>query len=913
MAHYIDKAWQSELVIASKADSIDYYMLESQSNTHPIQLVGVSHKNPNPFAAWGYQFRQFTVNKPTITRTRFSQYDEAVAIIRNLPLPPGAVINRNQRKPLYWATNRRPGNISLPPDPILERHQDKTEALLPLEAFQYVVSTMRKQPHAFAAPERSWYLKGKRTDTKEGKRTEAAEDEDTQILEDEDLPLGTRGKSTRGKVKVALPPKFVDTTPPSKGGTGLSSKKRKQPSPGTLTPSTPPFADHLENAQAAGEMLSKGLNRAVYALLAQLPPGSPDPETCSIRGLQGSLLRVVDNSEAPSSEPTPAADLPVVDSLCHLVSTTARFDSGYAYEVSKTLTEVLRQPLRIEGEETPAPSPGPSPGPSPSDSGGGRGPSADPRGPTDPSLPKPSSGRESSPRGGKRSKKDQPKDDDPANQTRGRSPDRSEQRRSPSLFRDRSPRPYGRRSSYRDRDQDYRRAPSPFRGRRRPSPFRKQSPPHYRSRSRRPRHSSRDRRPSRGRSERRRSRTPSRGRPSQQPPLPLTRGGTPEPQWHRSPPPDRYRSPSVEARHQEQHAIMRKAWDERRFVRGEGADKTQLTYVGPSSKSKGKPDVSVIERTVRHHIATSLNRGDYDPRPPEFRRSPSPIDDEPPAKTIVEHLSTLPAVIEDINSGGSAPTEPRPRLPRTVPTRNVASVAFLNGGRVPTTAKTSSKETTATPTLPVSSPKVSPPPPAKLSSPMAPLKLPPSAEEALTSPILSPVESSSPPRDPSANLVGYNSEPSSPQPVPAVIPKPAQPSVEVISGGTSLTFQNPSTRPLTSSSGASTPAVVLASTTPTKQDPTDAFTITLVPVNLPRPPIKTNNDQAARVPAVPVVITTDDTISTEASPPRPTPTKPSTPNAPTKKEKKEKKKKRKVDEPAPKPPFKRLQHVTESE
>ena len=356
---------------------------------------------------------------------------------------------------------------------------------------------------------------------------------------------------------------------------------------------------------------------------------------------------------------------------------------------------------------------------------------------------------------------------------------------------------------------------------------------------------------------------------------------------------------------------MRKAWDERRFVRGEGADKTQLTYVRPSSK--GKPDVSVIERTVRHHIASSLNRGDYDPRPPEFRRSPSPIDDEPPAKTIVEHLSALPAVIEDINNGGSAPTEPRPRLPRTIPTRDVASVAFLNGGRVPTTVKASSKETTATPALPVSSPEVPPSPPAKLSSPMAPLKLPPPAEEALTSPILSPVESSSPPRDPSANLVGYNSDPPPPQPVPAIIPKPAQPSVEVISGGTSLTFQNPPTRPLTSSSGASTPTVVLASTTPDKQDPTDAITITLVPVELPRPPpvVKTNNDQAATVPATPVVNTTDDTNSTEASPPRPTPTKPATPNAPTKKEKKEKKKKRKVDEPAPKPPFKRLQHVKE--
>ena len=311
MAHYIDRAWRSELVIASKADSIDYYMLESQSNTHPIQLVGVSRKHPNPFGSWGYVFRQYIVSKPLTKRTRFSQYDEAVAIIRNLPLPSGALINQAKRQPLYWATHRRPGNVNLPSDPILERHLNKTEALLPLEASQYVVNTLKTQPHAFSEPRRPWYTKeGKRTDTKEGKRTETAEGEDTQILEGEDLPLGTRGKSTRSQVKVKFPPKFVDTTPPSKGGTGLSGRKPKQPSPGTLTPSTPSFADHLEAAQAAGEMLSGGLSRAIYALLSQLPPGSPDPATCSLRGLQGSLLRIADSQQAPSSEPTPAADLP---------------------------------------------------------------------------------------------------------------------------------------------------------------------------------------------------------------------------------------------------------------------------------------------------------------------------------------------------------------------------------------------------------------------------------------------------------------------------------------------------------------------------------------------------------------------------------------------------------------------------
>jgi hypothetical protein len=81
---------------------LPYYMMTG-SNTQPLALRTIDPSRLLPFGTWCFTFRNYQVGGRQSTRTKYSVFDEAIAIVRNRPLHTGAVISsyyRESRAPL---------------------------------------------------------------------------------------------------------------------------------------------------------------------------------------------------------------------------------------------------------------------------------------------------------------------------------------------------------------------------------------------------------------------------------------------------------------------------------------------------------------------------------------------------------------------------------------------------------------------------------------------------------------------------------------------------------------------------------------------------------------------------------------------------------------------------------------------
>ena len=764
MARYHDPTWSQEIVPADRADSIPYYMLDGHSNLAPMHLAPVTRTRTAPFGTWGYSFRGYKVAAPTTSRTRFSEYDEAVAITTNLPLPPGALIGSSERAPYYWATHQRPNDVPLPPHRILQTQANGTSALFPLQALQYVETILIDDPQAFSAPPTPWHKPDTSSQGPPASSTQGTTSTSPR------LPPRTTTERVRAQTQPTVTPEAQGTPPPTAPSGAAPPTPRRQSQRSPAPPTTLPFEQFFSGA-AAPPSPADSLNNALLHGLADLPPACPDPNWGTRRQLQRTLLLIPDLPGA-TNRPVAAGNAPVVGFLTSLISTTAQYDAGLARNLTTYLGNFLANAAVGQGGMNPPPSPGPPGGPDPR---GPRGPDPRPRSPATrggSSDPR-SSGAPSS--GGlfslKRPRPDNdPRDEDSHRRRPGRSPsprrghrqDSSPpspryRRHSRSPARGRSPRRHERRSSSRP---SRRADASPRRHEKRTSP----NPPRQSKSS--PRRSDKH---SPTRSDRRAADPPRERRavsPSNDlvaPPRRLAPISNKVERESLPPPPDRYRDSETQSRHETSQAELREfASKPITYRRGSGAADTALNYA--HSDPTVRPDTKAIGRTILHHIARNLKQGDYDPPPAEQARGrPSETSESPPPrKTISEHLAEWPEALKDIEAGRFKESSSSPRKRSSIPTRNVAAVAYLRSGRPRAAAPaTQPQPTPTTEELPL------PPPPPPMAAPSH-NPFPPTRETSPAPEGMSPSLSASPMRTLSSPLLEY--DPDSPAPEASPIP-----------------------------------------------------------------------------------------------------------------------------------------------
>lgn len=748
-----DGGWRTQILRASRCNSIPYYMMDSSANAVPLALVPVNRSHPAPYGTWGYVFRQYRVNQTA--RRRFSVYDEATAILRRQPLPGDAIIGlgpgAGTRAPFYWANHWRPSDIQLPRHRFLERANADVTTLLPAEARLYVLETTAADPTVFDEPEEPWT---RRDRSPSAVRPADLQRERGRDVEREQPPRLAAQRAAAAIQEVAVaettpPPVFAAAGAPPVAERPAPRRPSRQPRPSpqrqprtaALAPATDFDFDSLLGA-ATSATLADSLHRAILQLLGAataLPAITcPDPAWGTARQLTSELSAVIDLP--PSGSPALAGNLPLVEALGHLITSTARVDAGMAAHLCAFLRRFLTGAAPVAAGAAAQPPPP-----------GGRGPPPDDRGtesrgrPSSPSRRDHNGGRD-----GGRERRSPPPDGDPKRRRLGEGEQDATESR--PRYRDRSPSPWaGPRPGGRAHRSSSARSLTP-RGRpeRSPSPPRRgRSPPRHRGRSPAARRRS-DKRP-----QPTRARTASPDGGSRRPaPAPLPQV------FPRSPPRDRYRSPAAEGRHQAAMASLRDAAAEpRHYKRGRGAEDTSLHYVGvdPTKKEarRFKPDAAVINRAVKHHIQTSLNNGDYDPPGAPSSRSPSPQPaspehpPSPPRIGLAERFSKLPDLLqhlEDDTFADVASGPPRPPPPTNLAEANTALLlARLDKPAARATPALEAPAPTApavaaAPTLPT---VVLPPPPPLLPAHLAG---PPTPWPAQLTPDVAPAESSSPPR-----------------------------------------------------------------------------------------------------------------------------------------------------------------------
>ncbi|GAQ92137.1 hypothetical protein KFL_009310020 [Klebsormidium nitens] len=295
--HANDEQWKMQLLPASRCNSIRYYMMASASNVAPLSLVHVDRTYLAPYGTWGYILRQYRVIPPT-PRRRFSLYDEAIAIIRRIPLPDVAIIglgpNTAPRPPLFWACHWRPAHIQLPRHRILDGLYT-VDQFLPDEARSYVVACLRRTPTCFDAPEEPW----------------AERDRSPAAIRPERAQEGAASNPLAWRLSVQRPP------------------SRKWPSPRPFSP----------------------LPRR---LLRRSGPRQGDPRgsRAPVRSLTNELLATPDLQ--PSNRRASMGNIPVIDNLCQLISATSRADTGLAQHVCAFLQR-LWPPVRGQALRRAAP------------------------------------------------------------------------------------------------------------------------------------------------------------------------------------------------------------------------------------------------------------------------------------------------------------------------------------------------------------------------------------------------------------------------------------------------------------------------------------------------------------------------------------------------------------------------------
>ena len=353
LATYNAPHWTQELVIASRANSIRYYMLDSASNAQPIRIVGADHAHPTPFGTWGYTFRMF---RPSNTqRTKFSDYDEAMAIVRNAPLhtsAPSEELRIGKREagsyvPRYWALHNRPADVPLPPDPILTRYPGGVSALLPLEALEYVSGVLARHPQAFSQPARPWPTPGA---IEPGTRPPAPSPGRPQPSQ----------RPTEAPTAAAAQQEAPRSPPTAAPGAGRHRRRRiSTPAPPTEAARRDPtdFSTFFNNRRNLN--FNDLFGDAVIHLLHGLPPECPDPNWGSRRSLQQALFSIAGNQ--PSADgPSRPSNMPIIERLAALLPHAARVDSAMAGQFGLLLLGLISH-HNLDGLQTA--DIGPPPGP----------------------------------------------------------------------------------------------------------------------------------------------------------------------------------------------------------------------------------------------------------------------------------------------------------------------------------------------------------------------------------------------------------------------------------------------------------------------------------------------------------------------------------------------------------------------
>ena len=456
LATYCFPNWTQELVVAGRANSIEYYMLDGANNTTPVQLVGVSRSRPVPFGTWNYSFRSFKVSKTQ--RTKFSDYDEAMAIVRNDPLPVSGEkkpqIGRRDsvktRPARYWATHVRPPDVPLPPDPILTRHREGVRALFPLEALNYVSRILEGDPGAFVTtPDQA--ARGTRPPGSTPGRP------------------GTSQRTAAAQATAAIhsmaQEEAARTPPPATPGPGGQQRRRGQRQSPHRHASNE--LDYSRSFARTNRPSGEVANDAAIDMLARLPDECPDPNWGSRRRLQNLLVSAADGE--PTNRPVRVGNLAAIDHMGAFVAQVARLDSGLASRFCVILLNLIDGTGGGPGQPPPAP---PGPGDN-TGRGTGQGAALSPRSPRSPPNPDPAAGRNDAKRqrteGGEQDTEHShqrhrsSRDSHGERRRRERSPSpRRSRRASPPLLRERSPRPYRGRSP-RSEPERRRRTPPPGR------------------------------------------------------------------------------------------------------------------------------------------------------------------------------------------------------------------------------------------------------------------------------------------------------------------------------------------------------------------------------------------------------------------------------------------------------------------
>ena len=672
--HATDEQWKMQLLPASRCNSISYYMMASASNVAPLSLVHVDRTHPAPYGTWGYVLRQYRVIPPT-PRRRFSVYDEAVALIRRIPLPEDAVIGQGPgtapRSPLYWACHYRPAHIQLPRHRIIDGLYT-VDQLLPDEARSYVVTTLRRTPTSFDEPEEPWAERDRSPVAIRPERAQEGDREQPPRLAAQRAAAAIQEVAVAEADQPPAPaPAPAERPPPRRP----SRQPRPSPQRGAQAAAATPSAVGADyhaifNTAARGANVADTLQTAILRLLNSLteqPFPCPDQSWGTRRQLTNDLLTIPDLQ--PSNRRASMGNTPVIDNLCQLISATSRADTGLAQHLCAFLQRFLATGVRAG-----PPAGGPPPAP------GGRGPPRDDSGAGGRGHSSPADQRDNGGggRGGGRERRSPPPDDGAKRRRLGdgeqdaaESPRESRQR-----VRERAPSPSDRPTRSR-RSQ----SPSPQRSDRSPSRRRGRSPTTRRS--------------SRGRAYPR-STSPTRRLP---PGEPRRQPATTQPFiFNRSPPAERRRSPISEGRHQAAMAALRNAAaDQRVYKRGKGAEHTVVAYLGHNPQERQsrsiRPDTAAIGRTIYGHIKKSLDNGDYEPPatsparscspPAPPARSPSPqlLDSDqppsPPRVGLAERFSKLPDVLQHLKDGTSPPTEPGPPRPPAPTSLKEANDALL--------------------------------------------------------------------------------------------------------------------------------------------------------------------------------------------------------------------------------------------
>ena len=462
LANYHTYAWTAEMVPASQANSIEYYMLDSASNSAPIQLVGVNRLRPAPFGTWGYSFRNFRI--PNTNRFRFSDYDEAMAIVRNDPIvtssPKRIIIGKpdgGTRNARHWATNARPTTVSLPADLVLTQNQGGTRALFPLEALNYVNRVLAQDPSAFGKPSQPW----------------TSPDTSAQAVRPPTLTPGRPGGSKRAAAQHATAAihdiakeEMAATPPPTVPSPARSLSRQRAPRQSPTAGDPGLDYTHISTVSPTGASRPPAdiANDVAIQVLQRLPVGCPDSSWGTRNRFQRMLLDAV--TAQTFAPPTPVNSLPAVEQLGAAIPYVARFDSSIAATMAAILISLLTG-TDVPGQPQPPEPPaggGRRGGRGPSGRGSGRG--ASPKSPKPYSQPPP---RASTPPGNKSSKRPRTggeqqeseheerhrrssRDSHRDRRRRDRSPSpRRSRRDSPPSLRERSPRPYRGRSPERRR------------------------------------------------------------------------------------------------------------------------------------------------------------------------------------------------------------------------------------------------------------------------------------------------------------------------------------------------------------------------------------------------------------------------------------------------------------------------------